>query len=191
MENIEIWKDIQGYEGFYQVSNLGRVKSLERDIYYPNGTVHHLKEKILVKRIDKQGYAIVSPCLNGKDKTMKVHRLVAMAFIPNPENKPQVNHKDEVKTNNAVDNLEWCDAFYNVNYGTKIERQKQTYKDNYKNGKNKVVKKVFCVELNKTFDSITRAKEELGIDASKITKVCKGKAETAGGFHWKYANGND
>ena len=189
---MENWKDIKGYEGLYQVSDLGRVKSLERDAYFPNGTFHHhVEEKILVPNSNGNGYLHVQLCKNGEKKQKYVHRLVAMAFIPNPENKPQVNHKDEVKTNNAVDNLEWCTSAYNVNYGTKIERQKQTYKDNYKNGKNKVVKKVFCVELNKTFDSITRAKEELGIDASKITKVCKGKAETAGGFHWKYANGND
>ena len=80
---------------------------------------------------------------------------------------------------------------YNMNYGTRIERQIQTYKDNYKSGKNKCVKKIFCVELNKKFDCITRAKEELGIDVSSIVKVCKGKVKTAGGFHWRYADEND
>lgn len=189
MENIEIWKDIKGYEGFYQVSNLGRVKSLERDVYHPRGTIiRHMEEKILVQNIGKLGYAYVNLNLNGKRKTIKTHRLVAEAFIPNPENKPQVNHKDEVKSNNVVDNLEWCSAQENANYGTRIQRQKQTYKDNYKNGKNKVVKKVFCVELNKTFDCITSAQEELGIWRSAIAKVCTGKQNTAGGFHWKFAN---
>ena len=189
MENIEIWKDVKGYEGFYQVSNLGRVRSLERDVYHPRGNViRHMEEKILVQNIGKLGYAYVNLSLNGKMKTIKTHRLVAEAFIPNPENKPQVNHKDEVKNNNVVDNLEWCDAQYNALYGTRIERQKQTYKDNYKNGKNKAVKKVFCVELNKTFDCITSAQEELGIWRSAIAKVCKGKQKTAGGFHWRYAD---
>ena len=192
MENIEIWKDIKGYEGKYQVSNLGRIKSLERDVFFPNGTVNrHIEEKILVQNIGKLGYAYVNLYLNGKAKTIKTHRLVAMAFLPNPENKPMVNHKDEVKTNNVVDNLEWCDAQYNALYGTRIQRQKQTYKDNYKNGKNKAVKKVFCVELNKTFDCITSAQEQLGIWRSVIAKVCKGKQKTAGGFHWKFADEND
>ena len=189
---MENWKDIKGYEGFYQVSDCGNVKSLERDVYFPNGTVNrHMEEKILVQNIGKLGYAYVNLHLNGKMKTIKTHRLVAEAFIPNPENKPMVNHKDEVKTNNVVENLEWCTSVYNNNYGTKIERQKQTYKDNYKNGKNKVVKKVFCVELNKTFDCITSAQEELGINQSSIVKVCKGKVKTAGGFHWRYADEND
>ena len=189
MENIEIWKDIENYEGLYQVSNLGRIKSLERDVYRQNGTFHyHAGGKILAPALNRGGYSQIDLYKNGKMKREYVHRLVAMAFIPNPENKPQVNHKDEVKTNNVVENLEWCTSVYNINYGTKIERQKQTYKDNYKNGKNKVVKKVFCVELNKTFDSITRAKEELGININCIVSACKGKIKTAGGFHWRYAN---
>ena len=188
---MENWKDIKGYEGFYQVSDLGRVKSLERDVFNSRGIVYHLKEKILVQGSSKDGYSLVCLSKNGKMKTMKVHRLVAMAFLPNPENKPQVNHKDEVKNNNVVDNLEWCDISYNANYGTKIERQKQTFKDNCKSGKIKRVKKVFCVELNKTFDCAKRAEEELGIWGTLITKVCKGKAKTTGGFHWRYADEND
>ena len=87
MENIEIWKDIENYEGLYQVSNLGRVRSLERDVYYQNGTFHHLKEKILVPNLDSKGYPFVQLYKNGKRKTIKTHRLVALAFIPNPENK--------------------------------------------------------------------------------------------------------
>ena len=89
MENIEIWKDVENYEGLYQVSNLGRVRSLDRDIYYQNGTFHsHIKGKILVPCLNKYGYANVNLCKNGKRKNITVHRLVALAFIPNPENKP-------------------------------------------------------------------------------------------------------
>lgn len=188
---MENWKDIKGYEGFYQVSDLGRVKSLERDVYFPNGIIiRHMEEKILVPNIDKQGYAYVSLCLNGKRKSIKVHRLVAMAFLPNPENKPQVNHIDEVKTNNAVDNLEWCNAQYNINYGTRTERQVQNRRS-FKLGNNPQAKPVFCEELNKTFDCAKRAEEELGIWGTSIIKVCKGKAKTTGGFHWRYADEND
>ena len=185
---MENWKDIKGYEGFYQISDCGRIKSLARDIYYQNGTVHHLKEKVLVQRIDKYGYMRVNLYLNGKIKTILTHRLVATAFLPNPENKSQINHKNEIKTDNAVSNLEWCDAFYNANYGTRTQRQKQTFKDNLKSGKNKSIKKVFCEELNKTFDCAKSAEEELGICGSAICRACKGKLKTAGGFHWKYAN---
>ena len=190
MENIEIWKDVENYEGFYQVSNLGRVRSLERDVYCQNGIVHHLKEKVLVQNLDKQGYAYVSLCLNGKMKTIKTHRLVALAFIPNPENKPQVNHKDENPLNNCVDNLEWCTASYNANYGTRNVRIIQNHRS-YKLGNNPRAKAIFCEELNKTFDCAKRAGEELGIDSSAIIKVCKGKAKTTGGFHWRYASEND
>ena len=88
-----------------------------------------MEEKILVQNIGKLGYAYVNLHLNGKMKTIKTHRLVAEAFIPNPENKPMVNHKDEVKNNNAVENLEWCDAKYNINYGTRTARMIKNHKD--------------------------------------------------------------
>ena len=185
---MENWKDIKGYEGFYQISDLGRVKSLERDVCFPNGTVNrHIEEKILVQNIGKRGYAYVNLYLNGKMKTIKTHRLVAEAFLPNPENKPMVNHKDEVKINNAVSNLEWCDSAYNANYGTRNERIIQNRRS-YKLGNAPRAKAVFCVELNKTFDCAKRAEEELGIWGTSIIKVCKGKAKTTGGFHWRYAD---
>ena len=187
---MENWKDIKGYEGFYQVSDCGRIKSLERDVYYSNGIVHHLKEKILAPFLDKDGYQIVSLYLNGKAKSITVHRLVAEAFLPNPENKSQINHKNEVKNNNVVENLEWCTASYNVNYGTRTERSVQNRRS-YKLGNHPHAKPVFCEELNKKFDCITSAQEELGIWGSAITKACKGKIKTAGGFHWRYANEND
>ena len=187
MENIEIWKDIENYEGLYQVSNLGRVRSLERDVYYSNGIISHLKEKILVPVLDKDGYQIVSLYKNRKLKTMKVHRLVAMAFIPNPENKPQINHKDEVKNNNVVENLEWCTSKYNALYGTRIQRCVQNRKSQ-KLGNHPRAKPVFCEELNKTFDCAKRVEEELGIWGTSIGKACKGERNTAGGFHWRYVD---
>lgn len=191
MENIEIWKDIENYEGFYQVSNLGRIKSLARDAYKPNGIVNcHVKEKILVPSLDGGGYPIVGLCKNGKRKIMKVHRLVAMAFIPNPENKPQVNHIDEVKINNVVENLEWCDASFNINFGTRNERSVQNRRS-YKLGNHPRAKAIFCEELNKKFDCIKSAEEELGVNINCIVGACKGRQKTAGGFHWRYADEND
>ena len=191
MENMEIWKDVENYEGLYQVSNLGRVRSLERDIYCQNGTFHqHLKEKMLVPVLDRYGYQFVGLYKNGKRKKITVHRLVAEAFLPNLENKPQVNHKDENPLNNCVDNLEWRTSKYNINYGTRTARQIQNRRS-YKLGDNPRAKSVFCVELNKTFDCAQRAQEELGIDRKCIGKACTGKQKTAGKFHWRYVDEND
>ena len=187
MENIEIWKDVENYEGLYQVSNLGRIKSLERDVYCQNGIVHRIKEKILVPGLNNKGYQYVGLSKNGKRKDMTIHRLVAMAFIPNPENKSQINHRDEVKNNNVVENLEWCTAQYNNNYGTRTARAVQNHKYP-KFGNHPRAKAVFCVELNKKFDCIASAQEELGICRMSIGKACRGERNTAGGFHWKYAN---
>lgn len=106
----EIWKPVDGFEDLYEVSNLGRVKSLN---YHLTG-----KERIIKPFKNKKGYLRVNLFRNGKQKKFLVHRLVATAFIPNPNNLPQVNHRDEVKTNNFVENLEFCDAKYNANYGT-------------------------------------------------------------------------
>lgn len=107
----ETWKPVKGYEGLYEISNFGRVKSLKFG-----------KEKILKSYKNKGGYLFVILCINGKCKAFKVHRLVAEAFLPNPEGFEQVNHKNEVKTNNCVENLEWCTPKYNSNYGSRNEK---------------------------------------------------------------------
>ena len=163
MENYEIWKDCKGYEGLYQVSNLGRVWSVR-------------KQKYLNPWLDSSGYWTVElRALNGKRKSEKVHRLVALAFIENPNNLPQVNHKDENKQNNSVENLEWCDAKYNCNYGTRNSRISQSQNI-----------QVYCVELDRLFSSIKEAQEILHIDGHHIGEVCNGKRKTCGGYHWEY-----
>ena len=123
---MEIWKDIKDYEGIYQISSLGNVKRLAYKIKNPapraNGSMLNFEEHLLKPRIITHGYLSVALYKNGIRKDYKLHRLVAQHFIPNPENKPEVNHKDENKTNNCVDNLEWCTHLYNSNYGTRPER---------------------------------------------------------------------
>lgn len=111
----EIFRPIEGYEGLYEVSNLGKVRS-----------IGYRKERILKPVIDIGGYSTVHLVKEGKLKWFKVHRLVAQAFIPNTEGLPQINHIDEDKTNNRVDNLEWCTGSYNIRYGTHNERMVQT-----------------------------------------------------------------
>ena len=162
----EIWKDVEGYEGCYQVSNLGRVKSLN---YNRTG-----KEKVL-KACKSKGYYYVILCKDSKQKNCSVHRLVATAFLPNPDNLPQVNHKDEDKTNNACFNLEWCDRKYNMNFGTRTKRSAE-----------KRSKSVLCIETGKIYPSINQIGRDLGISIGHISDACNGKIKTHKGFHWKY-----
>ena len=114
----EIWRPIDGYEGLYEVSNTGLIRSLDRFV----GNRNRIKGKILSIQIEKGGYCSVALSKYGKMKRYKIHRLVAQAFIPNPEGLSQINHKDEDKTNNRVENLEWCDAKYNINYGNRLNK---------------------------------------------------------------------
>lgn len=122
MTETEQWRPIEGYEGICEVSNLGRIRRVKG-----YDSLGHLRnEKILRPRMNCCGYLLVGLCREGKQRHFSVHRLVAQAFLPNPDGLPQVNHKDEDKTNNRADNLEWCTRSYNINYGTRIERQVQT-----------------------------------------------------------------
>ena len=164
----EEWRDIEGYEGLYQVSNLGRVRSL-------NCRGHKGCIGILTPRLDGKGYEMVALYKEGKARNTKVHRLVAQAFIPNPNNLPQVNHKDENKTNNNVKNLEWCTNKYNLNYGTRNKRAAKT-----------MGKKVVCVATGEIFNGIREASRKYNIDRSDISKCCQGKRKTAGGYKWEY-----
>lgn len=150
-------KDVQNYEGLYAVTSCGKVYS-------------HKRKKFLKPR-EVGGYLQVSLYKGGEREFYLIHRLVAEAYLPNPNNLPCVNHKDENKENNALQNLEWCTYEYNNNYGSRNQ---------------KISKPVFCVELNKTFDGARIAARELGLDQSHITKCCKGKQKTTGGYHWRY-----
>ena len=118
----EVWKDIKDYEGLYQVSNLGRIKSVDRIIKRKKNGDYFQKGRILNLQIAKNGYYICKLSYQNKKPSKNVHKLVAEAFISNPNNYPCINHKDENKLNNNVNNLEWCTCKYNNNYGTKKER---------------------------------------------------------------------
>lgn len=162
----EVWKDIEAYEGLYQISNLGRVKSL-----YTNTILKGCK--------DKKGYLKVILCKNSIKSTKKFHRLVAESFIPNPENKPEVNHIDEDKTNNKVSNLEWMTTKENSNHGTRNERVSKA-------------KSIPIIATNiKTYESTefygtNECARQLGLNQSNITAVLKGKRKKVGGYTFKY-----
>lgn len=121
----ETWKSVVGYEGLYEVSNLGNVRSVDRTLNCKDGKIKHRKGHLLSPKTD-EGYFRVSLSKDGVKKLYKVHRLVAMAFIPNPDNLPVVNHKDEDKKNNKVENLEWCTVQYNSTYGSSVEKNLKT-----------------------------------------------------------------
>lgn len=186
----EIWKDIKDYEGLYQISNLGNVKVLDRKIKN-NYNYFVRKEKILKLCVSKKdGYVYVCLTKNNKGKTVKVHRLVAKAFIPNPNNLPQVNHKDEDKTNNCVDNLEWCTSLYNNNYGTRNNKlyNKTSFKKGYKPKSCKKIEKYsFDGILLDTYFSIREAGRKNNFSASSIYRCCEGKIKCRN-FIWKYAD---
>lgn len=283
LNKIEVWKDVVGYEGLYIVSSMGRIMSLDRIVKDRWGNDRNKEGRIISLNKKKHGYFHVNLYKDKIRKTHSVHRLVAVAFIPNTFNLPQINHKDENPSNNCVENLEWCDSKYNNNYGGHYERVaksvsgerngmygkthskeirkkmsensttkikiycietnkiyssitevceelnlninntkcvtiscKSFYDGNYKSCKgyhflyaedyeklkkenrdwenilDKIKnckpygKRVYCIELDKTFNSIKEASDELNIDYSGISKVCRGKQETCGEYHWKY-----
>lgn len=170
---MEIWKEIEGYENLYQISNHGRVKSLN---YRHTG-----KEKIRKPTKRKDGYLKVVLFKQGKRKNYQVHRLVAQAFIDNSNNLPEINHRDEVKTNNCASNLEWCTNYYNINYGTRNQRVAESNTNNPNTSK-----QVLCVETGKTYPSTHQVQRELGFNQGHISSTCNGKRNTCGGFHWRY-----
>jgi hypothetical protein len=167
---MEKWKDIDGFEGLYQVSDLGRVRSS-----YRNSSKGLGYDKILKTRIKHNGYLSVDLCKDGIKKHYLVHRLVAIAFIDNPLNLPIVNHKDEHKDHCEADNLEWCTQQYNVNYG-----------EGSKARNSKVRQFDFEGRLIKIWDSIKEAEALLGIKYQNISRCCRKDRRSAGGYIWRY-----
>ena len=181
--NFELWKDIEGFEGLYQVSTWARVRSLDRWITYKNGRKRFYKSRIKTTSYDKYGYVIVKLCKNSKCYDKKVHRLVAEAFISNPKNLPCINHKDEVKDNNYPFNLEFCTYEYNNNYGTKNERAAKT------NTNGKRSKKVYQYNKKGNLIKIWVSASETGrngFNLSHIVECCNGNRKTHKGYIWSY-----
>lgn len=180
---IEEWRDIPDYEGLYQVSNMGRIKSLDRRIKRTSTTKRNWKGRIM-KLAETRGYYTIQLSKNGKVKIHGVHRLVAFAFIENPNNYPVINHKDENPLNNHVDNLEWCTYSYNNSYGTRTKRAIKKFKK-------KMSKKVYQYTLNgdliRTWQSAMEAGRN-GYNSGNIASCCLGNRKTHKGFMWSYTN---
>lgn len=183
----EIWKDVIGYEGLYQISNYGNIKSLKKWIRQYNKYIN--KEKLLKPCVNKIGYYVVVLYKNKNKRSHLLHRLIAEAFIPNPENKPQINHIDGNKMNYNISNLEWCTQSENMIHAFKNGLEKPNKPMlNRKGNKNPLSKKVIQFDLNNNFINEYNSYTE----ATNITKInhigdcCNGKLKTAGGFIWKY-----
>ena len=187
-----IWKDIPNYEGIYQVSNLGGVRSLD---YNHTGKIKNLKIGI-----NKYGYSTVT--VGGKRQ--KVHRLVALTFLDNPFKLPQVNHIDEDKTNNCVWNLEWCTSKYNCNYGTRNTRlgvslsgnNNGMYGKKHSSETKELIgsyskKKVKCIETGVIYNSINELAIFLGVRRESVTRVLRGIRKSLCGLHFEYYNEED
>lgn len=180
----EIWKAVKDYENIYEISNLGRLRSKDR--YIKNGNGYRISKGKIIKPIKCINgyleYALNDKENNKKRKMILAHRLVAMHFIQNPDNKPEVNHLDENIENNRVDNLEWCTSKENANYGTRNQRCKNVNLDK--------CKKVLQIDLKnnivKEFNSIGDAGRNINGDISSIIRVCKGKQKTAYNYKWQY-----
>lgn len=186
---MEEWRTIEGYEGLYEVSNFGRVKSLKFD-----------KEKVLQQGKNTNGYLYVVLYKEGKVKNFLVHRLVASAFIDNPNNYPCINHKDENPSNNCVDNLEWCDQKYNVNFGTGIQRRvantdyktltiKRVASTDYKAIAEKLSRQVYQYSQDGELVAIWGSTMECGRNGffqSHVASCCRGERKTHKGFKWSY-----
>lgn len=192
----EEWKDINGYEGIYQVSNLGEVRGLNRK----DSLGRDVRSKILKSSYDRDGYQVISLRKDNKKSTLKIHRLVADAFIPNPHAYPQVNHKDENKENNYVSNLEWCTAKYNSNYGNRTKNS--IANNNYKSeSRRRALSRTH--ESNKKpiygfkgdriiwFPSVLNAIKFMnnltGKNVTNISNTLSGKNHTCFGWNFKYA----
>ncbi len=177
----EVWKDIKDYEGYYQVSNLGRVRSVDRTFIREDGSTCTWSGRIRKLNPQTNGYLTVVLTKNNNSKRFRVHRLVAETFVPNPNNYPDACHKDENFLNNEASNLEWCEHKTNCNTPKRLEKLQNKGKWIIKLSKNN--------EILHFYRNCAEASKETGIDYSSIYGCCENKPHhfTAGGYRWKYA----
>lgn len=180
----EEWRDVIGWEGVYQVSNSGNVRTVQHE-YLRRGRICLANSHLCKQVLDKDGYARVHLRYNGKSSTVPVHRLVAIAFIPNELNFPMINHKDEDKLNNNVYNLEWCDATYNNNYGCRSKKASEALRN-----RSDTSKRVSQYDTNgvliRIYPSLKEIKRIFGYDPSFMRNACNGMHKTAYGYVWKF-----
>lgn len=186
----EIWKDIEEYEGYYQVSNLGNVKRLGGIVMMKDGRTKTVKEMVLKQSLAGRGYPFVGLCKNGEVKDKNIHRLVAEAFIPNPKNLPQVNHKDEDKTNNCVDNLEWCTALYNLTFNNRHIKAGLKERGKQPHNNKQVIQYTINGEYVAKYNSVIECARAIGCCETAIRSVIYGKQKTCKGYIFKYEDGS-
>lgn len=185
----EVWKPIENYEGLYEVSNIGNVRSLPRVVRGNYGSTQPKRGRMLKHSIDKDGYHQVVLSKDAKTKHYRVHRLVAMAFIPNPNNHPQINHINEKVDDNRVENLEWVTCTQNINHGSRTKRMSKTRK-----GSGVLGKPVLQIDTNtgeilgeyKSCEDAARQLKGESANGSMINHCCRKKAKTAYGYKWQY-----
>lgn len=183
----EEWRDITGYKGRYQVSNLGNFISITK----------RSGRKIIKGSLDHKGYIKITLYKNGQRTTLGAHRIVAQEFIPNPKGKQQVNHRDGDKQNNATYNLEWCTnaenqqhKFHVLGYRMPAEQLRTIQQKGLEIAHKKSKKQIQCIETGKVYESIKDAVKEFGTSQSNFSLVLKGKNKTAAGYHWRYVDGD-
>lgn len=186
----EIWKDVVGYEGLYMISSMGCVKSVDRQVWKGKG-YDFLKGQILKAGVGRVGYPYVVLCQNGRKKTYYVHKLVALAFIPNPDNKPQIDHINTIKTDNRVENLRWVTRKENMNNPiTKVRMCQNSHMKGKKSSSCYQAKPIVQLSIYgdyiRTWAAIIDVYRELGISDGNINMVIKGKRNHAGGYKWMY-----
>lgn len=183
----EIWKDVQGYEGLYKISNFGNIKGHNKTYFCGKNTKRVLEERFIVGEV-RNGYKRVTLWHNKKHRRVFVHRLVAEAFIPNPDNKPEIDHIDGNPSNNRAENLRWVTHTENLNNPITLKRKSLSAMGNHMLGKKGSLhhnsKKVLCIETNTIYGGVAEAMRKTG--AKSISGCCCGRRKTTGGFHWKF-----
>lgn len=190
---MEIWKDIKGFEGLYQISNQGRLRSLDRPVKQRSNSIQVKKGKLIIQSKNHKGYPLANMSKENKRYSRATHRLVAEAFIPNPENKPQINHIDGNKENNYVDNLEWLTAKENTKHAMENGLMKPCFNNAKKASDiarniNKKIVDMYDKDGNyiRSFNSLVEAEEKTGAKQKGISEVACGRQKTTGGYVWKY-----